>query len=71
VHELAAALYYLHSYGIAHRDLKLENILMVDPSDIAQLKLVDFGLSKMIGPTETSTDPFGTLVTLNHYLNII
>jgi serine/threonine protein kinase len=30
VHQIASALYYLHSYGIAHRDLKLENILMVD-----------------------------------------
>jgi serine/threonine protein kinase len=60
-HQLAAAIYYLHSYGIAHRDLKLENILMVEDTDTAQLKLVDFGLSKMIGPTETTTDPFGTL----------
>ena len=35
---------------------------MVDDSETAELKLVDFGLSKMIGPTETSNDPFGTLV---------
>lgn len=56
-------MYYLHSYGIAHRDLKLENILMVDPTDNTDLKIVDFGLSKMIGPSETSTDPFGTLVS--------
>ena len=26
--------------------------------------IVDFGLSKMIGPNETATDPFGTLVSL-------
>ena len=64
IHQLAASLFYLHSYGIAHRDLKLENILMVDQTDESELKLVDFGLSKMIGPSETSTDPFGTLVTL-------
>lgn len=61
-HQLAAAIYYMHSYGIAHRDLKLENILMSDSTDQAQVKIVDFGLSKMIGPNETSTDPFGTLV---------
>jgi serine/threonine protein kinase len=61
-HQLAAGIYYIHSYGIAHRDLKLENILMSDDTDEAQVKIVDFGLSKMIGPNETSTDPFGTLV---------
>jgi len=64
-HQIAAALYYLHSYGIAHRDLKLENILMVTDSDEPELKLVDFGLSKMIGPNETTNDPFGTLVTIS------
>ena len=58
---MAAALYYLHSYGIAHRDIKLENILMTDDTDKAELKLVDFGLSKIFGPNETSKDPFGTL----------
>jgi len=61
-HKLATALYYLHSYGIAHRDLKPENILMVDESDESELKLVDFGLSKTLGPNETCKEPFGTLV---------
>jgi hypothetical protein len=35
---------------------------MVDNSDDCDLKIVDFGLSKIIGPNETSLDPFGTLV---------
>lgn len=60
-HQIATALYYLHSYGVAHRDLKPENILMSTDSDEATLKIVDFGLSKIIGPSETSLDPFGTL----------
>lgn len=60
-HQIATALYYLHSYGVAHRDLKPENILMATDSDTANLKIVDFGLSKIIGPNETSLDPFGTL----------
>lgn len=35
--------------------------MMVDNSDESELKLVDFGLSKMLGPSETCTEPFGTL----------
>jgi serine/threonine protein kinase len=51
----------LHSYGIVHRDLKLENIMMSDNSEDSVPKIVDFGLSKIIGPTETAVEPFGTL----------
>lgn len=60
-HSIATGIFYLHSFGIAHRDLKPENILMTDETDDAQPKLVDFGLSKIVGPNETCNDPFGTL----------
>jgi len=60
-HSIATGLFYLHSFGIAHRDLKPENILMTDDTDDAQPKLVDFGLSKIVGPSEKCNDPFGTL----------
>jgi len=36
---------HLHHCGIAHRDLKLENLLLLDPSDITSVKIADFGLS--------------------------
>ena len=61
IHSIATALYYLHSYGIVHRDIKLENILMTDTGDNSQPKLMDFGLSKMIGPSEVCDEPLGTL----------
>jgi len=64
IHKLSTAIFYLHSYGIAHRDLKPENILMTDDSEEADIRLLDFGLSKIIGPNETCTEPFGTLVKL-------
>lgn len=51
----------MHSYGIVHRDLKLENIMMNDTTDVAVPKLVDFGLAKIIGPNEKAEEPFGTL----------
>ena len=44
-----------------HRDLKLENIMMSDDSEDAIPKLVDFGLAKIIGPSETAKEPFGTI----------
>ncbi len=59
--QLILAVQYLHSYGIVHRDLKLENIMMTDNSEQSVPKLVDFGLAKILGPTEKSDEPFGTL----------
>lgn len=44
-----------------HRDLKLENIMMTNTKETSIPKLVDFGLSKIIGPSETANDPFGTV----------
>ena len=60
VHKLCTAAYFLHQYGIVHRDLKPENILMTDDTDEADIRLVDFGLGKMIGPGEKCDEPFGT-----------
>ena len=34
---------------------------MDNNEDDAVPKLVDFGLTKIIGPNETTTEPFGTL----------
>lgn len=51
---------YLHNYGIMHRDLKLENILLSDMSETATIKLVDFGLSKFVGPNGTANELYGT-----------
>ena len=62
IHKLATSCYYIHSYGIAHRDLKPENILMTDNSENADVRLLDFGLSKIIGPSEFCNEPFGTIV---------
>ena len=62
IHKLSTAIFYLHSYGIAHRDLKPENILMTDDSEDADIRVVDFGISKIIGPNETCKELYGTLV---------
>ncbi len=61
MHKMCAAIYYIHSYGIAHRDLKPENVLMTSKDENADLRILDFGLSKIIGPDEKCTEPYGTL----------
>ena len=42
--QIIRVLCYLHSQHICHRDLKLENILLVD-SHSFNIKVVDFGLA--------------------------
>jgi serine/threonine protein kinase len=39
------AVNYCHKNGICHRDLKTENILLVNNKDDSPIKLIDFGLS--------------------------
>jgi hypothetical protein len=50
--DMFSAVKYLHSKGIAHRDLKLENFLFEEPGMQNPLKLIDFGLSKHFVPKE-------------------
>ena len=61
IHQISTALFYLKSFGIAHRDMKPDNIMMASKDDTSEIKLIDFGLSKIIGPKERSKDPFGTI----------
>ena len=61
IKQLLTALYYLHSFGIVHRDLKPENVMMINETENSDIRLVDFGLSKLIGPNETCAEPFGTM----------
>jgi len=59
--QLASGIKYLHDYGVLHRDLKPENIMLSDNTDKATIKIMDFGLSKIMGPQERVADGFGTL----------
>lgn len=46
IRQILSGVAYLHSKGIVHRDLKLENMIMLDDRDDSPVKIADFGLSK-------------------------
>ena len=52
--QIMTALYYCHKKSIAHRDIKLENILIDDSNNV---KLIDFGFSTCI-PNEKKIKMF-------------
>ena len=45
--QIVKSLNYCHKYGICHRDLKPENFLFATKDPDSQLKVIDFGLSKI------------------------
>ena len=82
--QLIEGAYFLHKYGIIHRDIKTTNIMVQinspikksfistsmgisdiqkiheDMSDVT-LKIIDFGLAKILGENEMTNEPYGSL----------
>ena len=57
--QIMSAIKYIHQLGIAHRDIKLENVLITQDH---QAKLTDFGLCKQANGNSPMLTTCGTLV---------
>lgn len=54
--QVLQGLHYLHSLGVVHRDLKLDNILLQGTGPNSDLKIADFGLSALVRIEEDGYD---------------
>ena len=59
-YQIAHAIAFLHSKNICHRDLKLENILLLKAGPKSRIKVTDFGLSKKWSSTSILKTFVGT-----------
>jgi len=60
VTQILVALKHLHTKNIVHCDLKPENVLLSSDSDFPQVKLCDFGYSRIIGKKSFRKSIVGT-----------
>ena len=65
IEQVAVALHYAHSLGVIHRDLKPSNVL-VRSGDLRQVKIIDFGLARMIDAKRLTAD--GQMIGSPHYM---
>ncbi|UXI15618.1 myosin-I heavy chain [Sarcoptes scabiei] len=69
--QIVQGLHHLHLNGIAHRDLKLGNILLTDSGEQSKetVKIADFGLSRLVHSKESglikTMKPAGTLAYMS------
>ena len=59
-YKVLSAVHYCHTNGISHRDIKPENILFESSDLDADIKLIDFGLSRKYNSSEKMHTILGT-----------
>lgn len=55
------AVAFMHSKGVIHRDLKLENFVLKEKSNLETVNVVDFGLAKALNARQQAQHVCGTL----------
>jgi serine/threonine-protein kinase len=67
--QICDALVAAHALGIVHRDLKLENIMLLDePAGSDRIKVLDFGIAKSLVDTGSRSTRTGLIVGTPRYM---
>jgi serine/threonine protein kinase len=62
VRKVTSAVAYMHSCGVIHRDLKPENLMLASKAPGAEVKIIDFGLAKLLDEDAKTQSFLGTRV---------
>ncbi|MEW6126817.1 MAG: serine/threonine-protein kinase [Acidobacteriota bacterium] len=67
ISQVLEALSYAHKNGIIHRDLKPDNIMLIGDSGSPHVKVLDFGIARMVGGENLTMagEGFGTPVYMS------
>ena len=60
IQDISKAVYSMHNLGIIHRDLKLSNIALTKKNNEIEIRILDFGFSKILGPNQFCNEGYGT-----------
>ena len=63
MYQIISAVSYCHAHNVLHRDLKPENLLLVDDSKSSTLKVIDFGISRLIDLPNSPMRKYGQVIT--------
>uniref|UniRef100_A0A7S4N7F1 Calmodulin n=1 Tax=Odontella aurita TaxID=265563 RepID=A0A7S4N7F1_9STRA len=64
VGKVLSAVAYMHATNVCHRDLKFENIMFENKKKNAEIKVIDFGLSKKFISGKKMSEGVGTIYTM-------
>ncbi len=65
ISSILSAISFMHERNVIHRDIKYENVMFANPSPTAEVKLIDFGLSKKyFHKDDVMKEGVGTIYTM-------
>jgi serine/threonine protein kinase len=66
MHDILEGFQYAHEKGLVHRDIKPSNLVVADKNKV---KILDFGIAKLVGDTSSKMTKTGTHIGTVYYMS--